>query len=38
LAKVIALFDHAFVGPANATRTGLASDINPTDVLDDRSL
>ena len=32
-------FDHhTFVGPANATRTGLASDINPTDVLDDRSL
>src|SRR5439155_7170290 len=29
--------DHTFVGSANATRTGLASDINPTNVLDDRS-
>src|SRR2546421_8466180 len=31
------LDDHGFVGSANAARTGLASDINSTDVLDDRS-
>ena len=29
---------YAFVGSANAARTRLASDINSTDVLDDRSL
>src|SRR5690349_18549324 len=32
------LDDHAFVRSVNAARTGLASDSNPTDVLDDRSL
>src|SRR6266699_4201169 len=29
---------HALVGPTDAARTGLASDINPTDVLDRRFL
>src|SRR5258708_7575735 len=29
---------HAFVGPANAAHTGLASNINPTDVFDRRFL
>jgi hypothetical protein len=32
------LDEHTFVGSANAAHTGLAADINPTDVLDDRSL
>src|SRR6266516_1840435 len=32
------LDDHAFVGSANAACTGLASNINPADILDDRSL
>src|SRR5258708_27584719 len=38
LAKVIALFHHAFVRPTNAARTELASQINPTHVLDRRFL
>jgi hypothetical protein len=29
---------HTFVGPTNATRTGLASNVNPTDILDGRFL
>ena len=26
--------DHTFVGPTHAARTGLASNVNPTDLLD----
>src|SRR5260221_1919068 len=29
---------HTFVGPTNAARTGLASNVNPTDILDGRFL
>jgi|SRR6266567_4331460 len=32
-------FDHhTFVGPTDAARTGLASNVNPTDILDGRFL
>jgi len=34
LANRIGLTTTLFVGPTNATRTGLASNINPTDILD----